>query len=515
MDLLPDKLPEDLSLCHELIRELLEKIRKEETLNQKLQHQLEQLLKSRYGPRADRIDPNQKLLFEEILKELNAPKEETKPKEAPSQKEKRNGKGHGRKPLPAHLPRKKIEHDIDPEDKVCSECGKEKTLIGFETSDQLEYVPASLLVLEHKYNKYACRACENGVTTADRPVMPIQKGLPGPGLLAQVVVSKYSEHLPLARQEDIFKRHGVEIPRSTQCDWMGAAADLVLPLVERMKERVLSSRVIQTDDTPVPVRDNDLPKTRPGRIWVYRGDAANSYTVYDYTPSRKRDGPMNFLSGYEGYLQADAYGGYDGIYAGSKVKEVGCWAHVRRKFVDAQSSDPLRASGAIARIRLLYAIENEAKDFSAQERKTLREAKSRPILADFEQWLMEEKGAVLPKSPMGEAISYALSNWKALLRYLEDGNLQIDNNASERDLCPIAVGRKNWMHFGSDRGGKTAAALYSLTQSAKRNGFDPFGYLCDVFDRISSLPASRIDELLPDVWKRLRESAAIEEPAAR
>ena len=475
---------------------------------EKLTHQVEHLLKARYGPRADRIDPNQELLFQELLQQLDTPlqrqeppKEEKRPLESKPAK-----RGHGRKPLPAHLPRKRIEHDLDPADRVCEQCGEEKAMIGLEKSEQLECVPASFVVLEHVFPKYACKQCVDGVVTADRPSRPIEKGLPGPGLLAQVTTSKYSDHLPLARQENIFKRHGVEIARSTQCDWMRAGAELLLPLYDRMKEEILSSKVIQTDDTPVPVRDKDLPKTRTGRLWVYRGDDAHPYTVYDYTASRKRDGPVNFLSDFSGYLQADAYGGYDGIYATKAVKEVACWAHARRKFVDAQSTDSGRAVNAVARIRLLYDVEETAKDQTPEERHALRQEKSKPILDAFESWLQEEQRTVLPKSPMGQAIAYTLANWKALTRYTEDGDLSIDNNASERALRPIAIGRKNWMHCGSDRGGETAAVLYSFTQSAKRHGLDPFEYLRDVFDRISDISMSRLDELLPDRWKAIRQA---------
>ena len=505
-----ESLPDDLPLCHEMIRELVKKVKQSHVMIEKLQHQLEQLLKARYGPRADRIDPNQVWLFDQLLHQLEAPsqiQEVAKEEDRASQSQPAK-QGHGRKPLPAHLPRKRIEHDIDPADRICDRCGEEKTLIGMEKSEQLEYIPASFVVNEHIYLKYACKPCEDGVVTADRPSRPIEKGLPGPGLLAHVTTSKYSDHLPLARQENIFRRHGVEISRSTQCDWMRAGAQLLLPLYESMKKEVLCSKVVQTDDTPVPVRDRYLAKTRPGRLWVYRGDEGHPYTVYDYTASRKRDGPASFLSDFKGYLQADAYGGYDGIYATKDVKEVACWAHARRKFVDAQSTDSARAVNAVARIRLLYDVEEEAKDRSPTERYALRQERSKPTLEAFESWLREEHRTVLPKSPIGEAIAYALSNWQALIRYTEDGDLSIDNNGAERALRSIAVGRKNWLFCGSDRGGETASVLYSFTQSAKRHRLDPFAYLRDVFDRINDIPMSRLTELLPDRWKAIRDQPA-------
>jgi transposase len=513
MELTAENLPDDLQLCQQIIRELLDKNQQSQVMIKKLHHQLEQLLKSRYGPRADRIHPDQRFLFSEMLKQLEEakstaqlPTEKEKPIEP--KKEKAGKKGHGRKPLPAHLPRKRIEHDIPQEERICANCGNDRICIGMEKSEQLEYVPASLFVQENVYLKYACKHCEEGVATASRPLKPIEKGLPGCGLLAQVAVSKYSDHLPLARQEDIFKRHGVEIARSTQCDWMHSCAELLFPLYDRMKAKVLSSKVIWTDDTPVPVRDKKLSKTRQGRIWVYRGDESHPYIVFDYTQSRKRDGPIQFLSGFEGYLQADAYGGYDGIYATKVVTEVACWAHARRKFADAQSTDPERAVNALARIRMLYDVEAASRDLSAEARAEMRATQSKPVLNDFESWLQEEQRNTLPKSPIGEAISYALSNWAAFIRYVDDGDLSIDNNAAERALRAIAVGRKNWNFFGSDRGGRTAAILYSFTQSARRHDLDPFEYLRDVIDRISSMPMSRIDELLPDQWTRLRESSS-------
>ena len=241
---------------------------------------------------------------------------------------------------------------------------------------------------------------------------------------------------------------------------------------------------------------------------MYRGDESHPYIVFDYTPSRQRDGPVEFLSDFEGYLQADAYGGYDGIYTTKAVKEVACWAHARRKFADAQSTDPERAVIALARIRMLYDVEAASRDLSAEERAALRGEQSKPVLNDFESWLQEEKRKTLPKSPIGEAIAYALSNWVALTRYVEDGDLSIDNNAAERALRAIAVGRKNWIYCGSDRGGRTAAILYSFTQSAKRHSLDPFEYLRDVIGRISAMPMSRLDELLPDQWKCLREASS-------
>jgi transposase len=277
-----------------------------------------------------------------------------------------------------------------------------------------------------------------------------------------------------------------------------------------MKERVLSSRVMQTDDTPVGVLDRSLPRTRTGRIWTYVGDDNHPYTVYDYTASRSRDGPLAFMKGFDGYLQADAYSGYKILYEDEKrdVSEVACWAHARRKFFEAQSSDIVRSMVMLAYIRLLYDVEREAKEMKlhGEGRLALRQARSVPILDDIKAYLEREHPNVLPKSPQGQAISYVLSNWDALLRYSEDGDLEIDNNGPERSVRGIAVGRKNWLFFRSDNGGRTAAILTSFVATCKRLQINPFTYLRDIFQRISAHPMSRLDDLLPDNWQAVQNA---------
>ena len=513
-----------------MIRELLESLRAKDRRIGDLEHRLDQLLRRLYGPRSEKINPSQLALFQELIEQVA--QEDPEPEDAPAEASGRpKRKGHGRRPLPEHLARKRVVHGVTAAERICPCCGKEKTKIGEEISEQLEYQPPSLYVVEHVREKYACRDCEEGVTTADKPRQPIEKGLPGPGLLAQVIVSKYCDHIPLHRQEVIFRRHGVDLPRSTLCGWMGQAAALLTPLYDTAVGEVLCSRAIGTDDTPVDVQDPERKGLRKGRIWVYVGDENHPYIVYAYTANRSRDGPATFLGDYEGYLQADAFAGYDGIYAGEKIIEVLCWAHARRKFYDAQTSDPARSLTALAYIRELYAVEGEAKElFAAQGgregaepfstlRLRLRGEKSLPILAKFEEWMRDqingtgEGGIVLPKSPMGQAIDYCLSNWEALKRYTEDGDLSIDNNASERALRGIAVGRKNWLFAGSDNGGRTAAVLYTLVASAKRHGLDPFAYLRDVIARISDHPASQVAELLPDRWRPLPREQDPDAPA--
>lgn len=497
------KLPDDIGECHALIRSLLEKIKQLKGIEEivlKQQQQIEQLQKIIFGKRSEKKSKPAK----------------TNGDAAPPSTEK--GNGHGRKKLPGDLPRKRVNHELTGKDLLCADCNREKKRIGEEVSEQLEYVPASLLVIEHVCGKYACPCCNNGVTTAAKPMQPIEKGLAGPGLLAHVATSKYADHLPLNRQEGILARHGVDIARSTMCDWMAQAATLVMPLYDLMKKRTLLSEVIHTDDTPVRVLDRSLTKTRTGRFWDYIGDVANPYDVFDYTPNRKRDGPVAFLgvtdkavpaaNEYVGFLHADAYGGYDGIYAGKKIIEVACWAHARRKFFDAQTSEPIACEDVLSRIRQLYAIEKDAALFSPQDRLGMRQERSKPILDQLHAWLLERHTSVLPRGPLGGAISYALSNWEALTRYVDHGILAIDNNAAERGLRSIAVGRKNWMFAGSDTGGKTAAILITLISSAKRHGHDPFAYLRDVFTRISAHPANRLEEFLPDRWKPVEDDAS-------
>jgi transposase len=406
--------------------------------------------------------------------------------------------------LPANLPRRRVVYDVPAEQCHCPHCAEALRHIGEEICERLEYVPASLTVIQEACQKYACpKGCT--VLTAEKPMAPIEKGLPGPGLIAHVAVSKYADHQPLARQQEQWHRQGVELARSTMCGWMHRGAALVTPLYDLMTQRVLSSKAVQTDDTPVAVLDPELTRTRTGRIWSYVGDAANPYTVYAYTPTRAGEGPSSFLADFAGYLQADAYSGYDAIFNDDArdILEVACWAHTRRKFFEAQSSDPMRSMIMLAYVRLLYDVEREAKDkgWTGEQRRALRQKKSLPILADIQTYLQREQPQLLPKSPIADAIGYALNNWPALLRYCDDGDLEIDNNGAERTLRTYAVGRNNWMFFGSDRGGHTAAVLTSLIASCKRLYIDPFAYLRDIFQRISAHPVSRLTELLPDQWK--------------
>jgi len=464
------------------------------------------LLRRYYGPRSESFDPRQLLLFGQVIEQ--APLDEASvSQEAGEQlvtRRVRHRDNHGRQQLPECLERIEIEHDLD--HKACPACGHQRSRIGAEVSEQLEYFPASFKVLKHIRHKYACAKCDNegydpNIVAALKPRQPIDRGLPGPSLLAYVVTSKLGDHLPLYRLENIFQRQRVYVARSTMCAWMRAAGELVAPLVELMAWRVKQSCVVHTDDTPVPIQSPGEKQCRKGRIWCYLGDDAHPYIVYDYTPSRTRDGPAKWLQGYVGYLQADAYGGYDGIYHAQNMTEVACWAHARRKFYDAQDSDGKRATQMLALVGELYAIEREAKGANDAIRLVLRQERSVPVLARIREWLDTEGEVVLPRSPMATAITYAKNQWQALNVYVTQGFLNIDNNAAERALKRVALGRKNWLFAGHDVAAANHARLWSLIASAERHGVDPQRYLTSVLSKISHTPAGELEQFLPDVWK--------------
>ena len=502
-----DELPDDPVLLKQMIvqikREAAERI---EAMTQQHKSEIDAILRRFYGPRTEKFDPTELLLFGVAVAD-QLPVDEKAVEAESGQKlatRRINHSKHGRRKLPENLPRIEIVHDLTDEQKKCPCCGKDRVCIGSEISEQLEYVPASLKVLKHVRHKYACNACDqNGgggnIQIADKPAQPIEKGLAAPGLLAHVIVSKLGDHLPLYRLEKIFDRQGVDIARSTMCAWMLAASDLVRPLTELMITRVKRSQVIHTDETRVPVQAEG--QCRQGRIWTYIGDEANPYVVYDYTPDRTRAGPQRFLADYKGYLQADAYGGYDGIYTRGNVIEVACWAHARRKFFDARETDGRRATQMLERVRQLYAVEDEGKEIDHDARRALREEKSAPILTTIKTWLDTEVQLVLPRSPMAGAIGYMLNQWQALCRFTEQGFLNIDNNAAERALKRVAIGRKNWLFAGHDQAGQSHARLYSLIASAERAAIDPLRYLTSVLANIATTALSQLNQFLPDVWK--------------
>jgi transposase len=456
-----------------------------------------------FGPRRERHvdDPNQRHLFDlhdtATEPEVAAP---TEPDAAPPGPRPKASRPHRRVSLD-HLPHIRIEHDLPEGEKACSCCGGPKQRIGEDLSRELEFIPAKLEVKVHVLPRYACPKCRDGVASPPVPPKPVPGGIAGAGLVAFVVVSKFSDHLPLYRLEDILTRHGVFLSRSTLCDWVRNAALVLGPLAELQRTLVLQSPVIWTDDTPVTVLGGEKPGSTKGRFWVYIGDAFHPYSVYDFTMSRARDGPAAFLADYHGFLQADAYGGYDGIFLGSNgtIEEVACWAHARRKFHDARSNAPREANQVLEWIRQLYDIEDQAREFTPEERRALRQQESVPILDRIEEYLDEVSGRVLPKSALGKAMTYARNQRAALRRYVNDGRLTIDNNVSERTLRLQAIGRKNWEFLGSEAAGPRAAVLFTILAGAKRHRLEPWAYLRDVLLRLSA-GETDLESLLPDRW---------------
>jgi len=504
----PKHLPENPKVLQQMVLDLMAQLDRECTERNKIEALLRELLNARRNRKSEQLSADQLVLFAAAWQARQTEAEPAKPNgsddEDPnpnpgadeSASKKRTG---GRQPLPRHLKRERIVHDLAEKEKHCSTCQQDLRPIGEESSERYEYIPAKLTVIEDICKKYAC-ACT--VKTATKPSQPIEKSMAGASLLAQVIVAKTADHLPLHRQEKIFERHGVDISRKTMGGWLAQCADLLKPLYGSMKEVLFQSKVIGTDDTSVKVLDVKLPFARTGRIWPYSGDAAHPVILYDYTATRERAGPEEFLKGYSGYLQADAYGGYDAFFKDPArgLIEVGCWAHARRYFHKALESDQPRMGPALLLIAQLYRVEKEARPLTAEDRLRLRQLQSQPILEKLHNYLSEIQAEVLPKSPEGRAVRYTLKNWTALTRYCEDGDLQIDNNATERAIRGVAVGRNNWMFFGSDEGGKTAAVLRSFVVSCQRVGVDPFVWLKDILSRIADHPITRIAELLPHNW---------------
>ena len=400
------------------------------------------------------------------------------------------------------------EHDLSDEEKVCS-CGRTMDRIGEDVTRELEYEPAKLEAHIHTRPKYACRRCKDGVSAASLPPRPIPGGIAGPGLITEVIVSKFGDHLPLYRLEDILTRYGVYISRSTMCDWVKSVAGLLRPLYDLQRELVLQSSVMWTDDTPITVLGG-LKGSFKGYFWIYIGDRQHPYSVYDFTASRSRDGPASFLERYSGYLHADAYTGYDAMFSdiGSNVLEVACWSHARRKFFDAVNSNPREAHQVLEWIRQLYDIEDRAHDWSVDARRELRASEANLVLDKVETYLAELAPRALPKTTLAKAVTYARNQWEALRRYTDDGRLTIDNNVSERTLRHQAIGRKNWLFLGSEAAGPRAAVLYTILAGAKRHRIEPWAYVRDLLLRLNA-DDPRLEEMLPDRWAATHPEAIL------
>lgn len=491
----------------------------------RLEVRLAQALKQAYGPRADRLsDPGQLLLdFGGLLDALpidagNVPAAEDNDQSQPRRASRRL-RTRGRRDLSQldHLPQ--IEHVYELPDALCQcpICQQQREKIGAAVSYTIEYLPGSFVRIKHIQHKYACRACEqngdnpNITLAAKTNGSPIDKGLPGPGLLAYVVTAKFSDYLPLHRLQHIFARQGFELDRSTMCLWLADVARLVRPLYDRMVQRVLESHVLATDDTVMPLLQPG--KAKQARMWIYRGDDDHPCNVFAFTESRKRDGPAQFLKDFRGTLLADAYGGYDGIVLEQDLPRAGCWAHARRKFVDNEKASPQVARAILKRINRLFDLEkrlpNPGPDATANDRAAAaaeclrrRQAEAVPLLESLHALLVEQKARLLPKHPLAEAIGYTLNQWRELTLFTTDPAVPIHNNLAEQQMKRIALLRKNALFAGSPRGGETAAILSSLTSTCRRHEINPQTYLTQLLANLADTPVSRVDEWLPDRWKK-------------
>lgn len=649
------QLPDDTATLKGLIVELAQALQDQQQHASHLQVRLDQLLHRLYGRRSERLDPRQLLLFDHSSEASPTPAAGTDDQAKPEPRPQRRRGTHGRQRLPADLPRHVSRYELTAAERTCPCCGQQRTAIGEEVSEQLEYVPASVLVNQHVRVTYVCHPCEQrrhqpptpadttsqaqgsdappvantgpgvvsgaatpvrepvvtdpcpevpaavdsrqvnmsvtpgivgqdltsvpvgepdcmtptgptaagasslatsatadlpvltedatgvplaavtnpasataavgGVvapgscstfSTAPMPLQPIPRCLAGPGLLAHVIVSKFVDHLPLYRQEQQFLREGVWLSRRTLCDWLAGCARALQPLFALMWQRVFLSHVLHTDDTPVCVQG----QSGKGYLWVYLGDSAHPYMVYDFTLSRGAARPLECLSSFRGYLHADAYGVYDDTF-GKDRTEVACWAHARRYFYDARDTDPVRACCVLSSIGRLYSLEAAAKYAWEAARLTeaeywdvrqqLREREAVPILRELHAYASREQPLVLPRSPLGEAFTYLHNQWAALERYTTHGFLDIDNNVAEQALRAISIGRKNWLFLGSEEGGRTAATLYSMVQTCKRHGVEPWFYLREVLTILPTLTAAtrptELPKLLPDEWARLQRQS--------
>ena len=483
----------------------------------RLEMELLRFKKWYYGPRADRLQHSGEVAQMLLEFAVNLESRPVHPQDLPAdmpaaevvtvrrvRRGRRNLADFQNLPVVRHM------HDLAEADKACPCCGNVRQKIGEEVNWQIERIPSHFERVEHVRIKYACKHCEQSaaetgpqIVLADKPVVPIDKGLAGPGLLAYVVTSKFSDYLPLYRLQHIFQRNGFEIDRATLSVWCGDVADLIQPLYDLMVQRVLQSHVICTDDTVMPMQAPG--KAMQSRMWVYVGDAEHPYNIFDFTLGRSRDGPAKFLGRYDQVLLADAYGGYDGVVVGNDIIRAGCMAHCRRKFVDAEKSHPQIAAAMVAIIKQLYAVEEQGKMLDAIARLALRQEKSRPILVGLKERLLDWKQQLLPKHPMAEAIGYTLNQWAELNVFTSDGAVPLDNNISEREMKRIVLNRKNSLFVGHLRGGQTAAILSSITSTCRRHNIDPERYLTQLLINLPATPISQLSDWLPDQWK-LRNS---------
>jgi len=475
------------------------------------------LLRARFGSTTEKLSRQQLDLFLKSIAEGELADDDDELADLPEipKQPKRKRKRTGRNPLPSSLPREVFDHHPTEQERRCDCCAVDKSHIGYDSSELLDFVPAKLVVHEHRRHKYACPKCESGVVIAPVVDKPIEGGRPTEGLLAHVAVAKFEDHLPLYRQVEQFKRQGVTLPRSTLGSWMAYVANIMTPIFQRIVQQVLAAEVLGVDDTTIKVQDRSKkPAIKRGHIWSYVGykDGVPMCVCYDYTPTWEGTGPREFMGERVGFIQGDGYKGLDEFFRENLERiRVGCWAHARRKFKDALDGKELRAAKALKLIGRMYQVERIATDrgLSTSERQKLRDELARPTVVKLKRWLVIEYARCRPTSLLFAACRYAINQWATLMHYLDDGRVAIDNNQVENRMRPVAVGRKNWLFAGSDAAGKRTAILLTVLASAKLAGHDRFAYLRSVIGRISrGWPQSRLDELLPANWQPDADAAS-------
>jgi transposase len=490
------KLPDDIQTCHDLIRELFTRVAE-------LEKQISRKNRALLGKKSAKVDAalltgTGKVIHQQTTSELNDEKQRLQI--VPEQKH-----GGGRAaPSPA-LPTRAVEHFVDESQLPCPDCGTRRTIIGFESAGQIEFVKSVFEYIQHRMFKYACQKCDQHIVINQKPYQPIDKGSAGPGLLAKIATDKFWLHLPLYRQEQIFKSLNIPINRASMSRWLAEIADLLAPIVNRMLELIRHSDVVQSDATTLPVIKKNLGKTHRGFAWVYRGDSQHPYVFYDYSDTEHSKYPERILDGYTGILQTDGTNKFNEIIRRGATS-ANCWAHVHCYFEDAWTIDPVGAEFPMGVIKSLFDIERTAKTLSFEARKGIRQRLAKPKIESLKIWLDERKYVEPPKTKLADAISYTLNRWQALLVYLEHGNVEISNNGSERSIKPLVLSRRNWLFAGSENGAKTAATLMSLIESCKRLDINPFEYLKDVLTRFPSSTLSQLDDFLPDRWLALTKA---------
>jgi len=504
------RLIREIARLREQVSLLTKKNRLLENQVRYLEEKVNALIRKRYRKKSEKLY-KQLLLpgFEEYFRKLDEDRKRCKEIEEEIEYTVRRKKRALPKPDPSKLQRVREEYDLGPEERICPHCKGELVRIGEEVTEQYDYIPAKYFIRELVRAKYACKNCEGVIKRASLPARPIEKGKPGAGLLAHVAVSKYADHLPLYRQEQIMARGGISLRRSTMCDWLGEMAYLLEPIVSAVKRQILSSPVVQSDDTPVQVKDPDINgKTHRGYLWVYT--IPYGEVVFDFTSHHRQEGPVKFLGDFKGYLQTDAHDCYNGVFSNGKVIHIGCMAHARRKFYEAKDSAPEEARWVLTRMARLYKVERELKERGAspEERVALRQRESLPLLLELKSYIGNLGLIALPKSPLGRAVAYFLKNFDSLCRYTEVGEAEIDNNSAEQAIKNVVIGRKNWLFLGHPKGGPSRATVfYSLIVSCKRLKIDPFAYLRDIIDKISQVPDSEVWKLTPRGWLEAQNKA--------